>query len=72
MKVRNEAVAKDYPRLDGSVMFPSTHDIFDFPEIGESCFIVFEKLLKSGNNVLVKNYNFISWRLACFRCSLPK
>jgi len=34
-------------------MFPSSHDIFDFPQIEEACFTVLAKLLESGNDVLV-------------------
>lgn len=53
MKIREEQVGKTYRKLPGRVMFPSSHDIFDFPKIEEACFTVLAKLLKSGNNVLV-------------------
>lgn len=53
MKVRQEQVSKTYRKLSGRVMFPSSHDIFDFPQVEEACFTVLAKLLKSGNDVLV-------------------
>jgi len=53
MTVRREAVRKNYGKLSGRVMFPSSHDIFDFPHIKEACFTVMAKLLKSGNDLLI-------------------
>jgi len=34
-------------------MFPSSHDIFDLPQIEEACFTVLARLLESKNNVLI-------------------
>lgn len=34
-------------------MFPSTHDIFDFPPYKEACFTVLRRLLETGNDVLI-------------------
>ena len=34
-------------------MFPSSHDIIDFPDFEEACFTVLENLLKSDNEVLL-------------------
>jgi len=51
MKVRWDAVTKQYGRFAGKVMFPTTHDIT--PEVAFPCMIVLEKLLKSGNEVLI-------------------
>lgn len=53
MKIRQEVIHKIYRKLPGRVMFPSSHDIFDFPQIEEACFMVLGKLLKSGNDVLL-------------------
>ena len=53
MKIRQEAIHKTYRKLPGRVMFPSSHDIFDFPHIEKACFTVLEKLLESGNDVLL-------------------
>jgi len=53
MKIRREAIHKTYRKLPGRVMFPSSHDIFDFPHIEEACFTVLKKLLESGNDVLL-------------------
>jgi hypothetical protein len=53
MTVRKDAVARQYPRFQGRVMFPSSHDIVEIPTIEEACFEVLKKLLERGNNVLV-------------------
>jgi DNA repair photolyase len=53
MKIRKEALKKDYRKRLGRVMFPSTHDIFDISPFKEACFIVLAKLLASSNDVLI-------------------
>jgi DNA repair photolyase len=53
MVVNNSAVERKYGKLKGRVMFPSSHDIIDKPEIQEACFIVIEKLVEAGNDVLI-------------------
>jgi len=53
MTVRQESVEKNYGKMSGRVMFPSSHDIFDFPQIEKACFTVLSKLLESENNVLI-------------------
>jgi len=53
MHIRKTAVLKTYRKTPGRIMFPSSHDIFEFPEFKEACFIVLRKLLESGNEVLV-------------------
>lgn len=53
MKVRHEAVSKNYKKKPGRMMFPSSHDITDEPEIREACFKVLNTLLKNGNEVLI-------------------
>lgn len=53
MVIREDVVNSNFRKYSGRVMFPSTHDIFDIPEFEEACFSVLEKLLKSGNDVLV-------------------
>lgn len=53
MEIRPAAMTKSYRKYDGRVMFPSSHDIVDIPEIKDACFIVLEKLLKANNEVLV-------------------
>jgi len=53
MSVRRDSVSKNYPRFSGRVMLPSSHDLFDFPEIEEACFVVLTKLLEKNNNVLI-------------------
>jgi len=53
MVINKIAVERNYGRYRGRVMFPSTHDITDNPEIQEACFTVIGKLLEAGNEVLV-------------------
>ena len=53
MVVNNRAVEKKYGKYKGRVMFPSSHDIIDKPEVKEACLIVIKKLLEAGNEVLI-------------------
>jgi DNA repair photolyase len=53
MIINTSAVEKKYGKYKGRVMFPSSHDIIDKPEIQEACFIVIKKLLEAGNDVLI-------------------
>jgi DNA repair photolyase len=49
--IRQHDVERNYNKRKGRVMFPSTHDIT--PTNFDACFIVLEKLLYAGNDVLV-------------------
>lgn len=51
MHVRWKAVEQGRRRLDGRIMFPTTHDIPE--EVALPCMIVLEKMLLAGNDVLV-------------------
>jgi len=53
MEIRTHVVQKKFHKYDGRVMFPSSHDIVDIPEIKDACFTVLEKLLSVENEVLV-------------------
>lgn len=53
MVVNDRAVEKKYGKYKGRVMFPSSHDITDKPEVKEACLIVIKKLLEAGNEVLI-------------------
>lgn len=53
MKVNQAKVHKNYYKKSGRVMFPSSHDITDDPEIETACFTVLSNLLENGNDVLV-------------------
>ena len=53
MTVRKEVVAQHFRKFPGRVMFPSSHDIVDIPEVENACLGVLAKLLECGNNVLV-------------------
>lgn len=49
--VRQKDVRKQYGKIDGQIMFPTTHDIT--PAVLEPCMVVLENLLRPGNQVLV-------------------
>ncbi len=51
MVIRDHDVFKRQTKYNGTVMFPSTHDIL--PENIHACTIVLENLLKVGNRVLI-------------------
>lgn len=53
MKVRHSILSKSFKKRLGRVMFPSSHDIVDSPEIENACFMILSKLLESGNSVLI-------------------
>ena len=53
MTVRKNSLIQQFPKFQGRVMFPSSHDHVDIPEIETACFDVLSKLLKRGNDVLV-------------------
>jgi hypothetical protein len=50
-QIRWKDVEKKYRHYDGTVMFPSSHDIT--PTNFQACFTVLNKLLEAGNRVLV-------------------
>jgi DNA repair photolyase len=50
-KIRWKDVRKKYAHIEGTVMFPSSHDIT--PKNLLACIIVLNKLLRAGNRVLV-------------------
>lgn len=50
-KVQTAAVAKRRRRVEGTVMFPSTHDIL--PEFLDPCLTVLLNVLEAGNRVLI-------------------
>jgi DNA repair photolyase len=53
MVIREDVVAQNFRKYPGRVMFPSSHDLFDLPKYEDACFSVLEKLLSSGNDVLI-------------------
>ena len=53
MQVTDQSINRKYPKRSGRVMFPSTHDIFDFNPYKEACFQVLENLLIANNHVLL-------------------
>ncbi len=53
MRVGTEQMNRNYRKMKGRVMFPTSHDIIDIPEVEEACFKTLGKLVKVGNEVLV-------------------
>lgn len=53
MRVNQTKVETNYSKKSGRVMFPSSHDIIEDPEIERACFTVLSNLLENGNDVLV-------------------
>jgi DNA repair photolyase len=53
MEINYNVLRRKFRKYNGRVMFPSSHDIIDKPEIKEACFIVIKKLLEAGNNLLI-------------------
>ncbi len=53
MSVNDNSVNKSYLKKSGRIMFPSTHDIFDFDPYKGACFKVLENLLNANNDVLI-------------------
>ncbi len=53
MLVNDSCVNKIYAKKSGRIMFPSTHDIFDFDPYKDACFKVLEGLLTANNDVLI-------------------
>jgi DNA repair photolyase len=53
MTIVKDVLTRNFKKRNGRVMFPSTHDIFDFSPFREACFTVIRKLLDSENEVLI-------------------
>ncbi len=53
MRVRKDQMTRSYRKMKGRVMFPTSHDIIDIPEVEEVCFETLKKLLIARNEVLV-------------------
>ena len=53
MEIRQDVVEKNFRKFNGRVMFPSSHDIVDIPEVKAACFTVIGKLLEVGNELLI-------------------
>lgn len=53
MEVNSNVLNKTFRKYSGRVMFPSTHDITEVPEVKEACLIVIKKLLEAGNELLI-------------------
>lgn len=51
MRVRDHNILQSRRKMDGRIMFPTTHDIA--PEVALPCMVVLEKMLLAGNDVLI-------------------
>ena len=50
-RIREKPLSKSYRKRDGTIMFPTTHDITDANR--SQCLVVLNKMLAAGNEVLV-------------------
>jgi len=53
MEINEGVISRTFGKYSGRVMFPSSHDIVDVPEIKEACFTVIHKLLQAENELLI-------------------
>ena len=53
MEIRADILTTKFRKYPGRVMFPSSHDIVDIPDIKEACLTVLKNLLDAENEVLV-------------------
>lgn len=53
MEIRQEIVRKKYRKVDGRIMFPSSHDITPEEPFLSACLAVIENLLEAGNSILI-------------------
>jgi DNA repair photolyase len=53
MIISNKLQNKRYPKYNGRVMFPSSHDIVNKQEIKDVCYDVIFKLIQSENDILI-------------------
>lgn len=53
MEINKNVLSKTFGKYNGRVMFPSSHDIVDIPDIKEACFTVIHKLLQARNELLI-------------------
>jgi len=53
MEINQKIVNTNFRKFNGRVMFPSSHDLIDTPEVKEACYIVIKKLLEVVNELLI-------------------
>ncbi|MCW4049906.1 MAG: radical SAM protein [Candidatus Bathyarchaeota archaeon] len=53
MEIRQDVLNKKFRKFNGRVMFPSSHDIYDSPEVKEACYKVIGNLLEADNELLI-------------------
>jgi DNA repair photolyase len=73
MEISFDSLKRSYKNRSGRIMFPSSHDIIDISPYKEACFQVLEKILESGNIVLITTkprlpiIEEIIWRYSHFK-----
>jgi len=53
MEINRSVLNRTFRKYNGRVMFPSSHDIVDIPDIKEACFTVIHNLVQAGNELLI-------------------
>ena len=53
MVINNRVLTRAFGKYNGRVMFPSSHDIVDRPDIKEACLTVIHRLLEAKNDLLI-------------------
>ncbi len=53
MQINYNILNRKFRKYNGRVMFPSSHDIIEKPEVKEACLLVIKKLLDAGNDLLI-------------------
>ena len=53
MEINRGILCKTFRKYNGCVMFPSSHDIVDIPEVKKTCFTIIHKLLQAKNELLI-------------------
>jgi DNA repair photolyase len=53
MQIRSDVLNRTFRKHVGRVMFPSSHDITDAPEVKDACIRVIKALLEAGDELLI-------------------
>ena len=53
MVINNRVLERAFGKYSGRVMFPSSHDIVDVPDVKEACLMVIHRLLRAENDLLI-------------------
>ena len=53
MKIRDKIVSKKFKKINGRIMFPSSHDIFPYEPYLSACLDTIKHILIPGNSILI-------------------